>query len=83
MEINLKDLAKTKEIVKYIQSILREQTVTKGLSRKLDEVIRLYDDIETDLEIGGESIIELNKPRLEAIEERNKMLNFLNKTDDI
>ena len=83
MEINLKDLAKTKEIVKYIQSILREQTVTKGLSRKLDEVIRLYDDIETDLEIGGESIIELNKPRLEAIEERNKMLNFLNKADDI
>jgi hypothetical protein len=83
MEINLKDLAKTKEIVKYIQSILREQTVTKGLSRKLDEVIRLYDDIETDLEIGGESIIELDMPRLDAIEERNKMLNFLNKADDI
>lgn len=83
MEINLKNLVKTKEAVKYIQSILREQDVTKGLARKLDEVIKLYDEIESDLEIGGESIIELDKPRLEAIEERNKMLNILNKSDDI
>jgi len=74
---------KTKEAVKYIQSILREQDVTKGLARKLDEVIKLYDEIESDLEIGGESIIELDKPRLEAIAERNKMLNILNKSDDI
>ena len=83
MEINLKDLVKTKEAVKYIQSILREQNVTKGLARKLDEVVKLYDEIESDLEIGGESIIELDKPRLEAIAERNKMLNILNKSDDI
>lgn len=83
MEINLKDLVKTKEAVKYIQSILREQAVTKGLARKLDEVIKLYDEIESDLEIGGESIIELDMPRLEAIEQRNKMLNILNKSDDI
>ena len=83
MEINLKDLVKTKEAVKYIQSILREQDVTKGLARKLDEVVKLYDEIESDLEIGGESIIELDKPRLEAIAERNKMLNILNKSDDI
>lgn len=83
MEINLKDLVKTKEAVKYIQSILREQTVTKDLARKLDEVVKLYDEIESDLEIGGESIIELDKPRLEAIAERNKMLNILNKSDDI
>ncbi len=83
MEINLKDLVKTKEAVKYIQSILREQDVTKGLARKLDEVIKLYDEIESDLEIGGESIIELDKPKLEAIAERNKMLNILNKSDDI
>lgn len=83
MEINLKDLVKTKEAVKYIQSILREQTVTKGLARKLDAIIKLYDDIEADLEICGESIIELDMPRLAAIEERNKTLNILNKTDDI
>lgn len=83
MEINLKDLVKTKEAIKYIQSILREQPVTKGLARKLDEVVKLYDEIESDLEIGGESIIELDKPRLEAIAERNKMINILNKSDDI
>ena len=83
MEINLKDLVKTKETLKYIQSILRQETVTKGLARKLDATIKFYDEIEADLEIGGESIIELDKPRLEAIEERNKMLNFLNNADDI
>lgn len=83
MEINLKDLVKTKETLKYIQSVLREQTVTKGLSRKLDETIRLYDEIEADLEVCGESIIELDMPRLEAIEERNKMLKYLNNADDI
>jgi len=83
MKINLKDLVKTKEAVKYIQSILREQAVTKGLARKLDEVVKLYEEIESDLEIGGESIIELDMPRLEAIEQRNKILNILNKSDDI
>ena len=83
MEINLKNLVKTKETVKYIQSILREQAVTKGLARKLDDVVKLYDEIESDLEIGGESIIELDMSRFAAIEERNKMINFINKTDDI
>ena len=83
MEINLKDLVKTKETVKYIQSILRQEAVTKGLAKKLDVVTKFYDEIEADLEIGGESIIELDMPRLKAIEERNKMINFINKTDDI
>lgn len=39
-------------------------------------------DIESDLELGGESIIELDKTRTEAIEERNKMLRFKKNSDE-
>lgn len=83
MEINLKKLAQQKEQLKYIQTVLANQQITKALSKKLNELIRFIDEIETDLEMCGESIIELDKPRLEAIEERNKMLNFLHDGDDI
>ena len=83
MNINLKDHCKQKETLKYIASILREQPALKGLARKLEKTIDFYDDIERDLELGTESIIELDMPRLEAIEERNKMLQFLNQADDV
>jgi heme oxygenase len=83
MEINLKKLAQQKEQLKYIQTVLANQQITKALSKKLNELIRFIDEIETDLEMCGESIVELDKPRLEAIEERNKMLNFLHDGDDI
>lgn len=83
MEINLKKLAQQKEQLKYIQKVLANQQITKALSKKLNELIKFIDEIETDLEMCGESIVELDKPRLEAIEERNKMLNFLHDGDDI
>jgi hypothetical protein len=83
MEINLKKLAQQKEQLKYIQKILANQQITKALSKKLNDLIIFIDEIETDLEMAGESIVELDKPRLEAIEERNKMLNFLHDGDDI
>jgi hypothetical protein len=83
MEVNLKDLCRQKETLKYIASVLREQSILKGLAKKLEKTVDFYDDIERDLELGGECIIELDKPRLEAIEERNKMLQFLNQSDDL
>ena len=83
MKINLKRHMQDKESLKYIQSVLRDQSATKGLAYKLEKVIRFYEEVETDLEIGGESIIELDKPRLEAIEERNKALGFLKMEDDV
>ena len=83
MEINLKDLCRDKEMLKYAQSILREQTVTKGIANKLGKIIDFYEDIERELEIGGEAIITLDTDRLNAIEERNKMLQFLQKSDDL
>ena len=41
----------------------------------------MYEEVETDLEMCGESIIEIDMPRLEAIEERNKMLSFIKEED--
>lgn len=76
MKVNLNDLSKQKELLKYVQKVLGQTTVSKGLSRKLTQTIRFYEEVESDLELGGESIIELDKPRLEAIEERNKALSF-------
>ena len=83
MKVNLKDICKDKEMLKYLQSILRDQAVTKGFATKLEKVIRFYEEIEVDLEMCGESIVELDMARLDAIEERNKMLGFLNNADDI
>lgn len=82
MKVNLKEHAQQKEQLKYIQKILANQQLTKALSRKVGKIIKFYEEVETDLEMGGESIVELDKPRLEAIEERNKMLTFLNDGDD-
>jgi len=83
MKVNLKDICKDKEMLKYLQSILRDQAVTKGFATKLEKVVRFYEEIEVDLELGGESIVELDMPRIEAIEERNKMLSFIKGIDDI
>ncbi len=83
MKINLKDHVRQKEELKYIQKILSNQSVTKALSRRINKMISFYEEIETDLEMAGESIVELDKPRLEAIEERNKFINYLNDGDDI
>ncbi len=82
MKVNLNDFSKEKMTLEYVEKILGENAVTKPLARKLRKTIRLCEEIERDLEMSGESIIELDKPRLEAIEERNKALSF-NKEEDI
>ena len=83
MKVNLKVLCKEKETLKHIASQMREVTALKAYARKLEKVIDFYDDVERDLEMGGECIVELDMPRLEAIEERDKMLQFLNQADDV
>lgn len=83
MDRNLKEHSMEKETLKYIQSVLRDQPVTKGLGSKLEKVIRFYEEIETDLELGGESIIELDKERLEAIKERDKRMQTFKMEDDV
>lgn len=83
MKINLKQLAQDKYWLENVQRTLMSSTSTKAIGNKLKNLINLVSEIETDLELGGESIVELDKPRLEAIEERNKMLKFMSEADDI
>jgi len=77
MEVNLKNFAKDTYVLKHIEKILSNETVTRGLVRKLSKIIKEREEIEVDLELSGESIIELDMPRLEAIEEKNKMTSFI------
>jgi len=85
MKVNLKNLTKDKELLKHLQSVIRDGEIMplKAFTSKIEKIIRLYEEIEADLEIGGESIIKLDKPRLEALEERNKFIKMLNQADDI
>lgn len=82
MNINLKEHAKDIEILKHVEKLLFEQSETKGISRKVRKIIKFMQEIETDLELGGESIVELDMDRLKAIEERNNMLKFKLESDD-
>jgi len=82
MKVNLKKFAQEKEALKYVQKRLLEQQSTRPLANKLAKTIKLLDEIETDLELGGECIVELDKPRLDSIQERDKMLLILKEGDD-
>jgi hypothetical protein len=77
MKSNLKELAKQKEA-------LKEAIPNSGkLSSPLKKLVRWIEEIETDLEMSGESIVELDMSRLEAIEERDKFLAFIKYNDDL
>ena len=82
MRVNLKQYSKDTYVLKYVEKILGEHPTTKGLSKKMAKIIKERSEIELDLELGGECIIELDKPRLEAIEERDKMTGFMSQEDD-
>lgn len=82
MKVNLKRHALEKEALKYVQNKLSEQAITKPLASRLAKTIRLLEEIETDLELGGECIIELDKSRLDAVAERDKTMNMLKAADD-
>ena len=82
MEVNLKDVSKQILELKHLKKQLLQQNADPKKSSKLiDKIVLFYEEVESDLELCGESIIEINKPRLEAIEERNKMLSFIKEED--
>lgn len=83
MKINLKHLAQDIELIKYCQCFLADNSETKTLSRKLNRIIRFMEEVESELEMSGESITELDMPRLMAIKERDKALKFYKREDDI
>ena len=81
MKINLSKLLQQKAV---LQNVISGSTVAlPGGIKRLKELLRFIEEIETDLEIGGESIVELDRERLAAIEERNKMLKFMREADDV
>jgi hypothetical protein len=81
MKINLKKLTEQKHILSELYS--GTGVMTSSHIKKLKELVRFLEEVETDLELGGESIVELDTSRLEAIAEKNKWLNFYHRTDDI
>jgi len=83
MKINLKEFSQDIQVIKYCQKVLADNSETKALSRKLNRVLRFMEEVEADLEMAGESIPELDMPRLEAIEERDRVLKFYKDGDDI
>lgn len=82
MKINLKDYAKETAFLKHVERVLANQSETKGLSRSIRALVLDREQIETDLELCGECILELDKDRLESIKERDKMLLFMSKEED-
>ena len=82
MKINLKDHAKETAFLKHVEKVLANQSETKGLSRTIRALIIEREEVETDLELSGECILELDKDRLESIKERDKMLLFMSKEED-
>lgn len=82
MKINLKDYAKETAFLKHVEKVLANQSETKGLSRTIRALIIEREEVETDLELSGECILELDKDRLESIKERDKMLLFMSKEED-
>jgi hypothetical protein len=83
MKVNLKKLAQQKLALEQASRIMSHVNETKRQSKHLKDLIRLVEEIEQDLEMAGESIVELDKGRLESIEERNKMLMFFNNEEEI
>lgn len=84
MKVNLKKICEQKELLKYmVTEMSSDQPVPqKMLSQKIRKLLLLMDEIENDLEMCGESILELDMPRLDAIKERNRFLEFLHKADE-
>jgi hypothetical protein len=82
MRINLKKLALEIEILNKLYFTLTEDYKTRPMASKLKKTINFLQEIERDLEMAGESIIELDKSRLDAIEEKNSLITRLNNSDD-
>lgn len=79
MKINLKKLAQQTETLIHVSNAI----TVSGVKKNLKDLLSLIEEIALDLEMSGESIVELDKKRLDAIEEKNKFLNFMKNTDEL
>ena len=71
METNLKTIYTYREAVSVMQEYFNKLDATKGNAPRLDNLVKFLQRIETDLQHGGECIIQLDKPRMDAIAERD------------
>lgn len=83
MKTNLKKILAYKNIIILMQKYLEQFPESGDTAKKFDVLIEFYETIEADLAGMGECIIELDKPRLEAIAERDREINFNNNAYDI
>jgi heme oxygenase len=87
MKTNLKTIYLYREVIAVMNQHFSNLSATKKNIPKLNSLIKLLEEIEADLAGGGECIIELDKPRQEAIMEREAVINqineFNNKADDL
>jgi len=79
MIVNLKKLVLQKELLKAI----KPSVTNRSYAKKLDKIADFLDEIERNLEIGGECILDLDKNRLDAIAERDACIDFIKYSDDI
>jgi hypothetical protein len=80
-KVNLKKISEQKDALVFINRKMKSDPEMRRFNKKIVELTRFLEDIESDLELSGECIIELDMPRMEAIEERNKRMNVL--PDDV
>ena len=81
MKVNLKEVAEQRMGLEYL--LQNKDDLSKTIKPKLvRQLVRFLEEVERDLEMAGESIAELDMPRLDAIEERNKMLRFKRTSDE-
>ena len=83
MKVNLKKLTQQKLALDEAIRSLSVYKDKRRIAKHLKDLSNLVDEICTDLEMAGESIPELDKDRLDAIKERDKMLEFFNNEEEI
>jgi hypothetical protein len=68
-----------KELEVKIMGLEALETEKPLMAEIIRETVKLLKGIRADLEIGGESILELDKQRVDAIKERDKFLSIFPK----
>ena len=81
MNVNLKDITEQRMALQYL--LANKDDLSKIIKPKLiKNLVKYLEEVETDLELCGESITELDMSRLDAIEQKNNWLAFIKNGDD-
>lgn len=78
MKTNLKTIYLYREVIAVMNQHFGNLSATKKNIPKLNSLVKFLEDIEADLAGIGKCIIELDKPRHEALIEREAVINQIN-----